>query len=311
MTILTAYNETVQAYNAPPNDSYQKQRMTSLIEVVKEAGHIFERLFPLGKKKVLRKVVSLLSGSGICKVSGKRLASTCGVSIRTVRAAIQMMKKTGQFEIGRLANGHAGCYIFVDKAHPNYEWLMHDVFGVTIAPHGAAHDAPLENPESVDAVSENDENAPLKGFKGFNSFKQAINHNNLLESENPIELEKRERNRLETFATPPQLAFYNMLKADPTLKDVVKAEAYTLALALGDTNRIDVPLALKKVRRLNQDTDTHLRIESSIRAVFIESYKRALRYKPVKPLVKIPAFLTYAYWKKPITETALHYDWVK
>lgn len=323
MTVLTAYNEKVQEYNEAPNKAYKKERLASIIDAVKSAGHVFERMFTFAKKQVLDRIIYLLSGSGICKVAGDVLAQKCGVSIRTVRATVAAIKKTGQFEIGRLANERAGKYIFVDKAHPNYEWLMHDVFGVEVeqdAPLNARQSARLENPESLATVSADDENDALNGFNSFNLLKQANKNNNILDgaadSESGGKEEKsaeQERKSLQEFAEPAQIEFYDAIKNDPEIKDEIKDEAYTMALALGEAERIDVDLALEKVQHINADTDTHLRIDTTIRAVFAESYRRALSYKPVKEAYQAPDFLKFDWLsKKPsVAPTALaQYNWL-
>ena len=322
MTVLTAYNEKVQEYNEAPNKVYKNERLASVIDAVKSAGHVFERMFTFAKKQVLDRIIYLLSGSGICKVAGDVLAQKCGVSIRTVRATIAAIKKTGQFEVGRLANERAGKYIFVDKAHPNYEWLMHDVFGVEVkqdAPLNARQNARLENPESLAPVSANDENDAPNGFNSFNLLKQANKNNNILECAMETESGgkvEQERKSLQEFAEPAQIEFYDAIKNDPSIKDEIKDEAYTMALALGEADRIDVPLALEKVQHINADTDTHLRIDTTIRAVFAESYRRALAYKPVKEAYQAPDFLKFdwlsASRKKPsVAPTALaQYNWL-
>lgn len=320
MTVLTAYNEKVQEYNETPNKAYKKDRLASVIDAVKSAGQVFERMFTFAKKQVLDRIIYLLSGSGICKVGGDVLAKKCGVSIRTVRAAIAAIKKTGQFEIGRLANERAGRYIFVDKAHPNYEWLMHDVFGVEIAPFNARQSARLENPESFVPVSANNENDALNGFNSFNLLKQANKNNNILDSAVNSESDgkeersaEQERKSLQDFAEPAQIEFYDAIKADPEIKPEVKAEAYAMALALGEAERIDVDLSLEKVRHINADTDTHLRIDTTIRTIFVESYRRALSYKPVKESYQAPEFLSYD-WTREKTSVApvalAQYNWL-
>lgn len=315
--MLLAYNEKVQEYNAAPDRTYKKNRLSSLMNAVQAAGHVFERLFTFAKKHVLDEIIYLLSGSGICKIGGEALAKKCGVSIRTVRAAVAAMKKTGEFEVGRLATDHAGKYIFVDKAHENYEWIMHDVFGVEVAqaPLSARQDAPLQNAESLAGVSVNDENDALNGFNSFNLLKQANKNNNITDEMAPEtdgKESEQERKNLETFAEPSQLAFYDAIKKDEELSDRIKDEAYGLALALGDTERIDVELALDKVRRIHADMQSHLWIETSVRAVFAKSYREALAYKPVKEARKVPAFLNYDWTRKPVENVTrlVSFDWL-
>jgi len=315
--MLLAYNEKVQEYNAAPDRTYKKNRLASLMNAVQSAGHVFERLFTFAKKHVLDEIIYLLSGSGICKIGGEALAKKCGVSIRTVRAAVAAMKKTGEFEVGRLATDHAGKYIFVDKAHENYEWIMHDVFGVEIAnaPLSARQDAPLQNAESLAGVGVEGENDALNGFNSLNLLKPAIKNNNITDemaTETGGKEGEQERKSLETFAEPSQLAFYDAIKKDAELSDRIKDEAYGLALALGDAERIDVELALDKVRRIHADMQSHLWIETSVRAVFARSYREALTYKPLKEARKVPAFLNYDWTRKPVENVTrlVSFDWL-
>ena len=313
MAVLTAYNEKVQEYNEAPNRAYKKERLASLMDAVKSAGQVFERIFTFAKKQVLDRIIYLLSGSGICKVGGDVLAAKCGVSIRTVRAAIAAIKKTGQFEIGRIANERAGRYIFVDKAHPNYEWLMHDVFGVN-ARQSACQDARLEDSESLAPVDVEGENSALNGFNSFNLLKHAIKNNNIHNTDEPAQIsdkDEQERKSLQEFAEPAQIEFYYAIKADPEIANEIKDEAYPMALALGDTEKVDVELALDKVRKINADLNSHLRIDTTIRATFIASYNEALSYPIVKEAYQAPAFLHFDWTRKKssISSEALAYDW--
>ena len=313
MAVLTAYNEKVQEYNEVPNRTYKKERLASLIDAVKSAGQVFERMFTFAKKQVLDRIIYLLSGSGICKVGGGVLAKKCGVSIRTVRAAIAAIKKTGQFEIGRIANERAGRYIFVDKAHPNYEWLMHDVFGVN-ARQSARQDARLEDSESLAPVDVEGENIALNGFNSFNLLKHTIKNNNIHNTDEPAQIsdkDEQERKSLQDFAEPAQIEFYDAIKKDSEISDEIKDEAYPMAMALSDAEYIDVDLAIEKVRRINADINSHLRIDKSVRAVFIASYNEALLYKPVKEAYQTPAFLQYDWTRKKaqISPEVIAYDW--
>lgn len=270
--LLTAYNEKVQEYNAAPDKSYKKKRIESLEEAVRAAGSVFERLFSFSKKRVIDEIIYLASGSGICKIGGDKLAEKCGVSIRTVRAAVAALKKTDEFVVARLANERAGKYVFVDKSHPDYAWIMHDVFGVD-ARLNARQIARLQNAEKVDATASTDDKTALNGFSS-NSSKQALkNINNIYNSAHTHESEK-----LKSYAGQDAFALFERLSNDATMSEIIVAEAYNIALAYGDCSEKQPDVAYDTLRKINYDLSTHLRANKSIRSIFLASYERNLYY---------------------------------
>ena len=185
MTILTAYNQQVQKWTAPPVKSKKMIRLTTFM--AKFEG-IFEAVFTDAKKAVLDEILYLTSNSGIATITGKRLVEKTGYKIRTVRAAVKALKDSEQFVVAQTANGRAGAYIFIDKEHENYPLIMKDLFDVDVKPvviettHAhqntlldAPTDAPLENIETTattdvvyekeDPISFNSLNSPKKYLK--------------------------------------------------------------------------------------------------------------------------------------------------
>jgi len=184
MTILTAYNQQVQKWTAPPVKSKKMIRLTTFM--AKFEG-IFEAVFTDAKKAVLDEILYLTSNSGIATITGKRLVEKTGYKIRTVRAAVKALKDSEQFVVAQTANGRAGAYIFIDKEHENYPLIMKDLFDVDVKPvviettHAhqntlldAPTDAPLENIETTATTDVVDEKEDPISFNSFNSFKKDL-----------------------------------------------------------------------------------------------------------------------------------------
>lgn len=274
MKNLTVYNEKVQTYIAPPNRKHKEQRLDAIIDFVRETGAIFEQLFTDAKKRVLDEILYLSSGSGICKIGGERLAEKCNVSIRTVRAAVAEIKKTGEIVVARLANEHAGKYVFVDVGHADYEWIMRDVFNVN-ARQDARHIARLENSASLERVGSEGENEALNGLTLL-SLRPATKNNKYINNNAPLEAESE---KIKTYANQDAIALYERIVNDVTISDEIKDEAYNITLALSDAETIDSDLAIEHIRKINYDLKTHLRINKSVRATFKAAYTKALEYK--------------------------------
>lgn len=184
MTILTAYNQQVQKWTAPPVKSKKMIRLTTFI--AKFEG-IFEAVFTDAKKAVLDEILYLTSNSGIATITGKRLVEKTGYKIRTVRAAVKALKDSEQFVVAQTANGRAGAYIFIDKEHENYPLIMKDLFDVDVKPvviettHAhqntlldAPTDAHLENIETTATTDVVDEKKDPISFNSFNSLKKDL-----------------------------------------------------------------------------------------------------------------------------------------
>lgn len=278
MENLTAYNEKVQTYLAPPNRKRKEDRLSSIIDFVNETGAIFEQIFTDAKKRVLDEILYLMSGGGVWKIGGEKLAEKCKVSIRTVRAAVAEIKKTGEIVVARLANDRAGKYIFIDAGHEDYEWIMHDLFNVN-ARQDARHSARLENPQTTEAVSVEGENDDLNGLTLSSLELPAIKTKNNIYNNAPV---TTEREKLQAYANPNSLALYDRIMKDVIISDEIKSEAYNVTLTLSDAETIDIDLAIEHIRKINYDLKTHLRIKKSVRSTFKAAYTKALEYKDIQ-----------------------------
>lgn len=183
-TLLTAYNQQVQKWTAPPVKSKKVIRLTTFM--AKFEG-IFEAVFTDARKEVLDHVLYLTSASGVATVTGKRLAEKTGYTIRTVRTAVKAIKESNQFVVAQTANGRAGAYIFIDKEHENYPLVMKDLFDIDVEPiffeTSVSHqDAPLDTPlvshlqnaETLDTTGLVDEKEQPISFNSFNSIKKDL-----------------------------------------------------------------------------------------------------------------------------------------
>ena len=184
MTILTAYNQQVQKWTAPPVISKKMIRLTTFM--AKFEG-IFEAVFTDAKKAVLDEILYLTSNSGIATITGKRLKEKTGYGMTTIRAAVKALKESEQFIVAQTANGRAGAYIFIDKEHENYPLIMKDLFDIDIEPiffetesellsehHNEGLSEHLQNAETLATTDVVDEKEDPISFNSFNSIKKDL-----------------------------------------------------------------------------------------------------------------------------------------
>lgn len=184
MTTLTAYNQQVQKWTAPPVKSKKMIRLTTFM--AKFEG-IFEAVFTDAKKAVLDEILYLTSNSGIATITGKRLKEKTGYGMTTIRAAVKALKESEQFIVAQTANGRAGAYIFIDKEHENYPLIMKDLFDIDIEPiffetesellnehHNEGLSEHLQNAETLAITDVVDEKEDPISFNSFNSFKKDL-----------------------------------------------------------------------------------------------------------------------------------------
>lgn len=184
MTILTAYNQQVQKWTAPPVKSKKMIRLTTFM--AKFEG-IFEAVFTDAKKSVLDEILYLTSNSGIATITGKRLKEKTGYGMTTIRAAVKALKESEQFIVAQTANGRAGAYIFIDKEHENYPLIMKDLFDIDIEPiffetesellsehHNEGLSEHLQNAETLATTDVADEKEDPISFNSFNSIKKDL-----------------------------------------------------------------------------------------------------------------------------------------
>ena len=100
------------------------------------------------------RIIYMLSGNGICKISAETLARKAGCSVRTVNTAVRALKQAGQILVAGLADGK-NKYIFVLKMHPNFPTIMKEVFYLNkeqISELVAEQIAEQESAETIEAV---------------------------------------------------------------------------------------------------------------------------------------------------------------
>lgn len=135
MTFKTGYNQKVQNFiNNNKNGDYKKTKYKMIgefKEILLETGKIYEELFPRIKSRVVEYLFFLTSTCGIWKIGAEALVEKIGCSISSVYNTVALLKKTGVFEVARIANNGAGKYIFVNKLHPNFTKIMEEVFNLS------------------------------------------------------------------------------------------------------------------------------------------------------------------------------------
>jgi Mn-dependent DtxR family transcriptional regulator len=301
MKVLTAYNQDVQKFLIGRCTTKKKDNILDAIEkTVFEAGKSFSKLFPPStkRKQVMDKILFLLSGSGICKVSAKTLAETIGCSIRTVSDAVKNLKETGEVLVGGLADGE-NKYVFVYKQHQNFQQILKEVFFIDELPVEEIQDhvekeeiaepiaeqvAELSNTETFDTVSTNTEKASSNYnnfFKSFNSLKQE--KNNYIESiTDEIESElkeassdkKKELERINTYyVNEYQEMLYHTIKAGE-YHPAIKENASILGLRVGsNATRNMFTCALQSVIKIHKFLLSGGTISDSVPALFSRIYK--------------------------------------
>lgn len=315
MAILNAYDETVQDFitihKPKSNKNYSFKRMESFKASEKEKGLIFEATYPKKQYDVLTQILIMVAQTGISKISVEELAKKANCGRTTVKEVARKLKNGTQILVARLKsrkknNGH---YIFVDKLHENFKAILKEVFMldeseiILYDQHNDHNSDQLKSAENVDTSSLNKEKIGYKGFKGFNSLKQAINNNNIYIGESEkmaiseeIENEKSEspeeqRKQLEEYSTNQyQLAFYDFIQLMTQYPKLVSDNAYKLSLRIGSDCTIERFMKAKNVlQRLVMDIDSGLQVDNIV-ATFTGALKNKLSYPeiPKKEVASIP-----------------------
>lgn len=282
--VYTVYNKEVQRYirdyAVKPSTAMVSERLALLEASVYEQCGIFAKLFPGKRSKVLNEIVFATSGCGVWKIGAATLARKAGCSDRTVYAAVSALKKTGEFIVARLADGHAGHYVFVDKRSEHFEDIMHEVFGLPvneIAGLVAGLVAGLENAETVDTTTVEDQK---QESNYINSFKNKLL--NVLDID--IKLSTTQNARV-SYMTDLQKSLYEAIKPLATnqqLDDVQKA-----ILAMPITNAHEFVKAKNAIVNTLSDTMSKtLKVATSLRAVVSGAYQKAFARPAVKKCVE-------------------------
>ncbi|HEY4624265.1 MAG TPA: hypothetical protein VIH12_10405 [Solibacillus sp.] len=282
--VYTAYNKEVQRYirdyAVKPSTAMVSERLALLEASVYEQCGIFAKLFPGKRNQVLNEIVYATGGCGIWKIGAATLARKADCSERTVYAAVNALKKTGEFIVARLADGHAGHYIFVDKRSERFEDIMSEVFGLPmseIATLNAGLVAGLQNAETVDTTTVEDKK---QGSNYINSFKNKLL--NVLDID--IKLSTTQDARV-SYMTDLQKSLYEVIK--PLVKDQQLDDIQKAVLAMPIANASEFVKAKNVIiNTLNDATDKTLKVATSLRAVVSGAYQKALARPAVKKYVE-------------------------
>lgn len=306
MKMLTAYNQDVQRFLRGGCSTTGKYKIMDLIESATiQAGKSFEKLFPpkTKRKAVLDRILFLLSGSGICKVSSKTLAEGSCASVRTVSDAVKNLKETGEILVAGLADGD-NKYVFVLKSHPNFKAILKEVFFLDELPPFAEpiadHIAEPEFPESLGTVSvEGDKTS--SNYNNLINLKQEKNNykelsmndaesfsiNDVIETEyESVHNQQQELEYIHTYYVNEfQHTFYQAIK-DGSYHPELKANAALLGLRVGSNcikeNLIPALQAAYKVDRFLYIGGT----TDSIAAYFSKIYKDTVQIRNLKRMQK-------------------------
>lgn len=282
--VYTAYNKEVQRYirdyAVKPSTAAVSERLALLEASVYEQCGIFAKLFPGKRNRVLNEIAYATGGCGIWKIGAATLARKADCSERTVYAAVNALKKTGEFIVARLADGHAGHYVFVDKRSERFEDIMSEVFGLPmseIATLSAGLVAGLENAETVDTTTVEGQK---QGSNYINSFKNKLL--NVLDID--IKLSTTQDARV-SYMTDLQKSLYEAIR--PLVKDQQLDDVQKAVLAMPITNAREFVKAKNAIiNTLNDATDKTLKVSTSLRAVVSGAYQKALARPAVKKYVE-------------------------
>lgn len=293
MKKLTATNQRVQLYltytSEKPTTIATRKRMAAFKKSVENQGAMLDELFPAKQREVLDRILYLTSGTGITKVGAETLAIKCGVSTRTVTAAVRALKATGEFIVGSLIKrkGGAGKYIFVDRKHVNFREIMREVFSLSdykFAQLIAEQVAEQKNDESVEPVSVKGEKQSSNYDISFKSKQEKDNYISTLESlRKSVEEEQPEPTReyVVQYATNKrQIAFYDLLSDFPIHRSIKKVR-HLLALRIGsDCDDKRYVLAKDAILSIAMRINEGYKFDNIV-ATFTGALKNAVNYKKI------------------------------
>lgn len=152
MKRLHVYKEEIQKYlikNKKYITKWATDRVSFIQRVIRNAGQIYEKLFPRLKHDVLNIVAYLTSCTGVCNITTKsmsefvqkRRARLESRKIETVKlpsengvkaAYAAIRNHTNQFVFARLANKGAQSNVILDTKHPNFKNLMKEIWDIDV-----------------------------------------------------------------------------------------------------------------------------------------------------------------------------------
>ncbi len=243
-TFPTAYHTDMKKFFRWGCPDKRDLLVTKLEQTVLPLGKSFAKLFPNKSKRkdVLKRILLLLSNSGICTVESKTLADGVGCSVRTVFDAVENLKETGEVIVTGLADG-SNKYVFVLKSHENFNRILKEVFFIDelptentpIAEPVAEHIAEPQNAETLGAVGVEGD---FSGSKSFRSLSSKQERSYIQQSvENDIQNSERNtteiRNKLVSYtANENQLMLFDMIM-NHGFPQAITDKAGILALRVG------------------------------------------------------------------------------
>lgn len=321
-TMLTCFNEDLQRFNGRMrfNKQHKQEIIDSIENKMYAMGKSFRKLFTPKKREVLDEIAYLLTGSGICTIGTDKLMQKCGIKSRTtVVEAVKAMKESGDILVCRLANNHAGKYVFVLKTHPNFEEIMEQVFHIhpTDSFHTVEHQSEhqsehqnehLGNSKVVDTLSMNQENSSSIysiSFNLLNLLKQDSIYNiaNYIDNEllNAKETEQEAR-RIDEYLSKRQKAFYEQIKDNEDLLPAIRENASLIALRI--SKNYYTGLVQKSLYKMNEQLKLGKLIES-IPAYFVECCNNVVEKRIDKCEIELESVTTR---RKPAPQ---FYNWLE
>ncbi|WP_103574529.1 cytosolic protein [Bacillus thuringiensis] len=290
MKKLTAYNADIQKYMQQNQLSTQKKNeiIDDIRKRINDTNQSFESLFPIRSKRkdVMDRIIYMLSGNGICKISAETLAGKANCSVRTVTATVRALKQTGEILVAGLADGK-NKYVFVLKTHSNFTTIMKEVFYID-AELNANQVAEQKNHETLETVKLETEKTSSNynnSINSFNSLKQEKNNervsliasieNELKEAQNDV---KKEFERIHVYyVNEYQKMMYHTIKAG-TYHPILKTNASIIGLRVGSNCDKGLFLlafnALVKINRFLKNGGT---LTDGVQALFTKVYSDNIR----------------------------------
>lgn len=285
-TLLTAYNKDIQKYVGFGCTNKRDTLLFQLETDVLASGVSFERLFPprTKRKDVLKRILLLVSSTGIAKVSRQYLADNVGCSIRTVSEAVANLKDTGKILVAGLADGK-NKYVFLLKSHDNFQLYLKDVFYLTggDAMRIAGGTAQQEYAVNADTTTIDDD---FQGSKSFKPVKPLItkHESDIISVSVENELSSVNKNREkeskmvdEYYSNSLQRDFYKYFRNDITLSPIIRDSIAILGLRLGSNcNTHGLRNANQAVMKIQGFISAGGTVREGIPALFTSIYRHGL-----------------------------------
>lgn len=282
MEILTAKQARVQDFMNPYMFEFSnkekcrqiKNERLDLLErhLLEEQDLYITELFPRKQREVLDHILYITSVSGISKVSINTLVNKTEVSRRTVCSAVSNLKLTNQFIVGRLGDGNAGKYIFVDKLHPNFKEIMSDVFKLDV------NTFINENEVAATIEPELNDNEVEESIQVIeNPVKDAIKKE--IDNEEVLSVAEQKEKITEYSTNEYQRQFFDFILSLPKVPTVVLNSAYKIALSVGSNATLkEFTVASQVIFDFISDLERgRLEVNTSIRALFEHAFINRLK----------------------------------